>query len=299
MKTQWRLTGILFLLMTIGCAQTTSTTIAGSTYQVSQNSIVQTKSAFLDDNVIKIGVVSDIEGAIAGSREIAGKFQGQNLDMIIIAGDVYENEQIRRNPVYPASTDNVKEMVDGISHYAALGLPIFVIPGNHETRAAYAKGLVDLREKHDNVFDLSVFSVDAQGANIVGIGGYHDADFIAQGGFQISGEEYSRAEKTIAEFARQNEPIILVTHSPPKTGGRVDYVEGAGNVGDSRINELLSGSKVINVHGHIHEGGGNTAAVGNSTAINVASITAYNNPNAPGAAIITIRNGIAEYKFIR
>ncbi len=298
MRSQCKLVGLLFLLVTFGCAQNTDMDIAGNTFQSSQNAIAQTRSAFLDDGAIKIGIVSDIEGSIENAQSTSQRLKSERLDAIIIAGDVYENEQIRRNPLYPNSTENIKELVKGISPYAELGVPVFVIPGNHETKTEYAQGINELRKKHQNMFDITSTAVDAQGVNIVGIGGYHDRNFIAQGGFQISDKDYARAKKAITKFELEDDIIILVTHSPPRTSGKIDYVQGTGNVGDSRINELLTSSKIINVHGHIHEGGGNTAAVGNSIAINVASITSYNNPNAPGATVITISNGTAGYKFI-
>ena len=98
---------------------------------ISQDNVVH--PSFLDDGIIKIGLVSDIEGSIRNAQIAANRFADQNLDAIIIAGDTYEDEQRRRNPLYPNSTDNVQEMVDGITPYAGFGVPVYVIQGNHES----------------------------------------------------------------------------------------------------------------------------------------------------------------------
>ncbi len=275
-----------FLALLIGCS--------GSIPQALQN--LPTGYSFLDDGVVRIGVVSDLEGAVDNARKAADKLKGQNLDAIIIAGDVYENEQIRRNPVYPSSRDNVKEMVEGIKPFAELGIPVFVIPGNHETQDIYRRGINDLKKNYSTVVDISSGSIDAQGVNIVGLGGYHDRNFIAPGGYLIAPQDYERAGKELARLAQQNEAVILVTHGPPRTDGKIDFVIGAGNVGDLKLNDLIP-KATINVHGHIHEGGGNSSLIG-SIALNAASVTDYNHPSAPNAALITISGLNASYEFL-
>ncbi len=275
-----------FLALLIGCS--------GSVPQTPRN---LSSYSFLDDGTVRIGVVSDLEGAVDNARKAADKLKGQNLDAIIIAGDVYENEQIRRNPVYPDSRDNVKEMVEGIKPFAELGIPVFVIPGNHETQDIYRRGINDLKKNYSTVVDISSGSIDAQGVNIVGLGGYHDRNFIAPGGYLIAPQDYERAGKELARLAQQNETVILVTHSPPKTDGEIDFVLEVGNVGDLKLNDLIP-KATINVHGHIHEGGGNSSLIGKSIAVNVASVTDYNNPSAPNAALIAISGVDVSYEFL-
>lgn len=256
---------------------------------------------FLDDGVVKIGAVSDIEGAIDSAKKSAGKLKGKNLDAIIIAGDCYENEEIRRNPVYPNSTDNVQEMIDGITPYAELGIPVFVIPGNHEEQSIYNEAISTLRKKYPNIFDINGKSIDAQGVNLVGMGGYHDSRFITREGFLLNSSNYQTALKNLKGLQNQNETTIFITHSPPKANSRIDYVQGAGHVGDSNIATIMNSDlkDILNVHGHIHEGGRNSEDYSAGKAINVASITPFNNLQGYNTELITIKDGKVSCESIK
>ena len=268
--------------------------INNSVYSVSKNSIVQTKSSFLDDGIIKIGVVSDIEGAVKNAKESANKLKSQNLDAMIIAGDCYENEQIRRFPVYPNSTNNLKEMIKGIEPYAKLGVPVFIIPGNHEVQSVYKNAIKELQKDYPNVFDINKKSVDLEGVNLVGMGGYHDLRFLPRNGFLLNPSDYAKAEKNLEEFQIQKEPEIFITHGPPKSRTLIDFVQNAGHVGDLKIEKIMNSpdlENIINVHGHIHEGGGNFDKYKAGIAINIASITDYSNPKGFNTGVISIKNG--------
>lgn len=276
--------------------------IKGSAYSISTKDIVQTKSSFLNDGVIKIGVVSDIEGARENAKISADKLKSQNPDAVIIAGDCYENERIRRNPVYPNSTDNLQEMIKGIEPYAQLDVPIFVIAGNHETQSVYNKAIKKLQKSYPNVFDINKKSVDLKGLNIIGMGGYHDQRFTTENGFLLSNSDYNRAEGDLNNFQVQKEPNIFVTHSPPKSKTLIDYVFGVGHVGDRNIQEIMNSSKlekIINIHGHIHEGGRNSDNYKSGIAINIAAIGDYNNQKGANTGLISIKNGKANYKEVK
>jgi Icc-related predicted phosphoesterase len=276
--------------------------IQGSAYSISANDIVQTKSSFLNDGAIKIGVVSDIEGAIQNAKTSANKLKSQNLDAVIIAGDCYENEEIRRNPVYPNSTNNLQEMVDGIEPYAELGVPVFVIAGNHEVQSVYNKAVKKLQKMYPNIFDINERSVDLKGANIVGMGGYHHPGFTPRNGFLLSNSDYSRAKEDLKELQVQEEPTIFVTHGPPKSKTLIDYVQGAGHVGDKNIQRIMDSSNlegIINIHGHIHEGGRNSDKCNSGIAINIAAIADYNNQKGANTGLISIRDGKASYNEVK
>ncbi len=269
--------------------------INGSSYEMSANTIVQRSGSYLEDKVIRIGLVSDIEGAIDSAKSSAIKLKEQNIDFIVIAGDTYENEQIRRMPLYATSTDNVSELVEGIRPYAELNVPVFIIPGNHEERRIYNQALKNLSKDHKNVFDLNAKNADLIGINVVGMGGYHDSRFMPQNGFKLDDQAYTRAEKSLLSFQEQNEPIIFLTHGPPqaKKSG-IDYVSGFGHVGDNRIAQILNKSnlhQIINIHGHIHEGGKQMESYPAGTALNIASITRFQNTEAPRTMILQIQEG--------
>ncbi len=276
--------------------------IKGSTYSISTKDIVQTKSSFLNDGAIKIGVVSDIEGAIENANASANELKSQNLDAVIIVGDCYENEKIRRNPVYPESTDNLQEMIKSVESYAKLGVPVFVIAGNHEVQSVYNKAVKKLQESYSNLFNINKKSVDLKGVNIVGMGGYHDQRFTTKNGFLLNNSDYNRAERDLNKFQAQKELNIFVTHGPPKSKNLIDYVNGAGHVGDRNIQEIMDSpklEKIINIHGHIHEGGRNSDNYKSGISINIAAIGDYNNKKGANTGLISIKDGKANYEEVK
>lgn len=288
LRTGYRAT-LAMLLACAGCdsrqkdIENVVTTLPITRNVLETNRIVQTTNNFFIDGVLKVGVVSDIEGALENARKSAAVLRGEKVDLVLIAGDLYENERIRRNPMYPQSRDNVLEMIEGIRPYAELGVPVFLVAGNHEEYPVYTNALARLHKEFPQVYDLSGRSADLHGINIVGLGGYHDPRFIAQQGFQIKKEDYQRAENEIRELMQQQDPLIFITHGPPlaPTTNLIDYVEGFGHVGDSEIARILSSTyarQITHVSGHIHEGGGIKAWFPAGISLNVASITLFQNP---------------------
>ncbi|MBD3354829.1 hypothetical protein GF361_02500 [Candidatus Woesearchaeota archaeon] len=273
--------------------------VNGSDYLDSGSDIIQKKSSFLDDNEINIGLVSDLEGAVENAKVSAKKLSKQNIDAVIIAGDCYENEKIRRNPVYPNSTDNLKEMIESIRPYAELNVPVFIIAGNHEMQSVYNDAIKELQEEYPYIFDINEKSVDLEGVNIIGMGGYNDPRFTARYGFLLENKDYKRAEEDLDELQSQKEIMIFVTHGPPRSDTRIDYVRGAGHVGDKKTAEIMNSDleDVVNVHGHIHEGGGASDKYKAGAAINVASIISYMNKGSQ-TTLINIKDNKVQYKKV-
>jgi Icc-related predicted phosphoesterase len=242
-----------------------------------------TLSGCNDKDYITIGVVSDIEGAIENAQESAEKLKDMKVEYIIIAGDCYENEQIRISPLYPESKDNIKEMINGIAPYAALKVPVYIIPGNHEKKEIYEAAIESLKGTYPNIHDISDSSIDLEGFNIVGLAGYHEERMTDPNGFLITNESIETAKENIQIFQEQDEPTLFVTHGPPLTGGELDYLQGFYNVGDYRITEIINSSSYMNIfhiHGHLHERGALWDEFNGGKSVNVAAITPYNNPNA-------------------
>ena len=292
-----------YLMIPVAAAGFTIAGCSGSEYQNHDsdvalgNFVAQNSGEFIEDGQVKIGIVSAIEGALDNARNSAAKLRGvEGLDAVIVAGDCYENEDIRRNPSYPGSTDNVNEMIDGIKPYAELGVPVFVIAGNHEVQSVYNEAIGRLREEFPNVFDINDETVDLEGLNLVGMGGYHHPRFTDVNGFLLNGNDYERAFSDLKELQSQNEPTVLVTHGPPKASGssRIDLVRGAGHVGDESTREIMQSpdlSDVTNVHGHIHEGGRNSFGYRAGKSHNVAAVTSFMNRRGPNTSLLTIEDG--------
>ncbi|MDP3640249.1 MAG: metallophosphoesterase [Nanoarchaeota archaeon] len=260
--------------------------------------VQQHQNDFQEDGVIQFGVISDIEGQVDGAAIAAealtnaDRNDGHLLDAIIVAGDVYENEAIRRNPIYPNSRDNVQEMVAGLQPFAELGVPVFVIRGNHEEERVYREGLRQLQRINPQTFDISSATLDFSGVNVVGRDGYHDPRFLAETGRLLTEEDYETALRHLQSLQEQNEPIFFITHGPPRATTAIDYVPGFGHVGDQNLTRILNDRtlrNIVHLHGHIHEGGGNEEQFPTGTSINVASITPYQNPNWPRVFLCTVQ----------
>ncbi|MEK6927192.1 MAG: metallophosphoesterase [Nanoarchaeota archaeon] len=282
-------------LLNFGCnQQTPGVEVSGSKYNVSANKIVQTKSSFLDDGVIKVGVISDIEGAVDSVSNATKIFQNERVDVVLVAGDLYSDfaRQAR-------SQSNVKNGTKVLEPLVGIGVPVYIIPGNHESRKDYTQ-IIENFKGNKNVFDLNDRIADLQGVNIAGLGGYHDSRFTSPYGFLISDSQYERLEGRLKKGNEQSEPTLILTHGPPKSDTKIDYVPNVGNVGDSRLAEILSSNpNAINLHGHIHEGGGNIANYGsNSFAINVCC-GGENAISGSRVGIVSIKDGNVSYQEVK
>ncbi len=237
------------------------------------------------ENPVKLGVVSDIEGDVANARASANKLDSKSIDAVVIAGNCYENEDIRRNPMFPASTNNVGEMVRGIKPYAELGVPVYCIPGNHEEKPVYNRAI----DKFDNVYDINGKTVNVGDAKVVGMGGYHVPRFTAD--YLLRKEDYVQAYQSLEDDS------VFVTHGPPRVDCSIDYVPEVGHVGDRNLSKILQTGEYTHVSGHIHEGGQGKCQTGESTAINISSVTDYKNEGAD-TGILTIGED-TKYKTIK
>ncbi|MGE4554023.1 MAG: metallophosphoesterase [Desulfovibrionaceae bacterium] len=193
------------------------------------------------DGEIRMAALSDVEGAVADARVAAAALAGHGVDFVVIAGDLYEDEGHRKHPMFPDSTDNVREMVDGVRPFAELGVPVYVIPGNHESRAVFGAAMDILAVQCPNVRDINGRGVDLDGLNLVGLGGYYLAGRGAPDAFVLEPEDYVAARERINAFLAEQpgEPVVFLTHSPPLSRGAEDYVDGFGHVGDPGLAALL------------------------------------------------------------
>jgi Icc-related predicted phosphoesterase len=221
----------------------------------------------LSDSKIIVGVVSDLHGDGNYINESLSRFNGSNVDMIILAGDNYDDGN---------KVPDKEELVSIVSAYASLGVPVFVLPGNHENSATYNDGISLAKEMHNNVYDINHHSADFNGLDIVGLGGYYDKRYTVPNGFIVGRADYDWAKKAVKELRKQNETIILATHSPPLGTTNIDYVAGAGHVGDKGIYGIMDDPEldgIVNVFGHIHEGGSLTEQFNAGVGVNCARKT--------------------------
>ncbi|MFW6230683.1 MAG: metallophosphoesterase family protein [Nanoarchaeota archaeon] len=247
----------------------------------------------------KIGVLSDIEGSIEYAQKAAGKLKQEDIDCIIIAGDSYENHEIKYHPRFPYEKDKRRQMKQGLLPFVKLGVPVYIIPGNHENKNVYRNVLKELRKKHKNLFDITGKTVKRPSFAIVGLGGFHDFMLSDPDALLIEKRDHKKAEKEIKKLSGK-QPIIFVSHGPPLSTAFIDMVDGFGHTGDVEITRILDENvqDVINIHGHIHERGGEYEKFRSGISINIAAITDFRNKRFSNTAVIELVDDKAFYREI-
>lgn len=176
--------------------------IDNSYYIMRDNTLTQKSQG---NKQIRFGVVSDIHGEGEKARKIAQNFSNQNLDAILIAGDISRHFLDKKN--IPES----KEIKDSLIPFLETGKPVYVIAGNHESKNIYFKTISELSQKYNNLFDLATLDyVDLQGVNIFGVSG---GTFNASNGFNIK-KKIKSIDDTV--FNLDSDPVLMISHMPAK-----------------------------------------------------------------------------------
>ncbi|MFP4118305.1 MAG: metallophosphoesterase [Candidatus Woesearchaeota archaeon] len=249
---------------------------------------------------MKIGIVSDIEGAIDNARRSAQKLKRENPDIIVIAGDCYENHRIRSAPMFPDETNKSRQMRRAIEPYAKIDVPVFVMPGNHEREDVYIDSLKKLKAKFPKVKDMHKKTHITKYISMIFLGGYHNPLMTEPRGFTIDESDYEWLHKKLKQLKKKGRPILFVSHGPPMSTGMLDFLPFFGNVGDEVISDIVSSFKgdMINLHGHIHEKSGEHYRFKDTISINISSITNFSNNRFPNTGVIDILDGKIVYKEI-
>lgn len=219
--------------------------IDGQQYRFEASKVTQLSSN--NDN-LSFGILSDIHGDNSNVKYFVDEFQKRKVKGIIISGDLAE--RLRNN-----IADDI-EMEEVLEEAAKSGLPIYVIPGNHDLRKDYEKALRDLSSKYPNLIDMStVRVVDGMGVDIVSCPLMDDHFSVVYGrGFVGDCADLDTLVK------QTNDAVIVVSHQPPLGKGSqgIDYVPTIPkNVGSAELlAEMNQVGVKVGVFGHIHEAGG-------------------------------------------
>ncbi|MBS3107956.1 metallophosphoesterase [Candidatus Woesearchaeota archaeon] len=191
---------------------------------------------------MKILAAGDIHGDIRLVRKLADQAEKENVDMVVLCGDLTQFEK---------STDNL------IGPFKAKGKKVLLIPGNHETLAT-ADFLAELYD----VTNLHGYSVKM---NDIGLFGCGSANI---GLFQLKEEEIFRLLKKGYDKIKDQKVKIMVTHVHPsdtlmeKLSNFVPGSKGVKKAIDSFKPDILFCS-------HIHEAEGIEEKIGKTRVINV------------------------------
>jgi hypothetical protein len=254
----------------------------GTRHFVASGSTLAVTDADADDRTV-FGVLANLKEDtpenLLNLRKFLAFFRERQVEAILVAGDVAE----RREP-----------MVRLLGPLAESGLPLLVIPGNHEARADFRAALEELAKAHPNVVDMTrVRLVRFDDASVVSLPGYHDPAFITLGdeGCQYHAEDVESLA-SIAAAARG--PAVLLAHAEPfgHGPGAIDAVAD-GNAGDARLTRLLrSGALPFVVGANIHEAGGRaTDLASNPVAEGAPAPRLLLNPGAADAVGWALRDG--------
>lgn len=248
------------------------------------------------------GVLSDIHGNVNNTAFFVRYFVGKGVDGFLLPGDIVEH--FRNN------VPDDKELNDILQIVASSGLPVFVIPGNHETKEVYNNVLSKLGK--DNVIDMAkIRRVDMELVTILSLPGYNIASFVAEDGFMFGEKELDM----LRSFSHTRQKKILFSHQIPKSkrAGGIDNAYSLNHAGDATLASIMAEEKIdVSVGSHIHEAGGQAETRGGVfVPQNTYSETLYLNPGSVTnwaflngtaynglAALLTINGTHAAYEVI-
>ncbi|NQU79150.1 metallophosphoesterase family protein [Candidatus Woesearchaeota archaeon] len=195
---------------------------------------------------LKILAASDIHGDTNLVNSLAEKAEKENVDLVVLCGDLTMGE---------FSTDNI------IGPFAKRHKKVLLIPGNHET-VATADFLAELYEP--NTRNIHGYSVKYKDVGIFGAGGATNVGPT----MPISEKEMYDLLKKGFDKIRYLKKKIMVTHIHPsetKIEKFSDFVPGS----DAVKKAVQTFKPDILLCGHVHEAEGLEEKIGKTRVVNV------------------------------
>ncbi len=190
----------------------------------------------------KILAIGDIHGDTGLVKKLAEKARKENVDLVILAGDLTFAEQSTKNIIGP---------------FIKAKKQVLIIPGNHESIATTDF----LAEMYPNTKNIHGYSFRKENLGVFGAGA---ADI---GINQIKDSEIFNLLKKGHENIKDLNKKIMVTHMHPK-GSRA---ESFGFPGSHAIRKAVKDFQPdILITAHIHEAAGMEEQMGKTRVINVA-----------------------------
>jgi len=189
----------------------------------------------------KILAVGDIHGDTGLVKRLAEKAKKENVDLVILAGDLTLAENSTKNLIGP---------------FLKAKKQVLLIPGNHESVAT-----VDfLTEMYSNATNIHGYSFKKDNLGIFGAGSANI------GLHQLKEKELFGLLKKGHSFIKGSKKKIMVTHMHPEKS----KAELFGFKGSKAVRKAIEEFKPdILIDAHIHEAGGIEERIGNTRVINV------------------------------
>ena len=195
-----------------------------------------------------IAQISDTHAQAPDSEPFLGVFNNENLsravaellaitprpDVVLITGDLtFDGE--------PAEYQALRELL------APIGIPYFMIPGNHDDRALLRETFPEHRYLHDTG-EFIQYVVDDFPLRMIGL----DSSVVGHHHGELCDDRLQWLSARLNEQPRQ--PTLLFMHHPPiKTG--IWWMDGIGLIrGEQRLRELLDTHPQVQrlICGHVH-----------------------------------------------
>jgi putative phosphoesterase len=176
----------------------------------------------------KILAASDIHGNKRTIERLAKQAEKENVDLIILAGDITMFEMETKGLISP---------------FTKLKKPVLIMPGNHESPE-----LIEfLSEKYPHTKNIHRYSFQVYDLGIFGVGG---ADF---GLTTMNDEEFFSNLHKAHERIKSAKKKLMVTHMHPYKS----QAEFSGIIGSKGIRKAIKElNPDIAIAGHIHEAEG-------------------------------------------
>lgn len=274
----------------------------------------------ISDDTEVIGIIGDPHGLFDKASKAAQELKANGVDEIFLIGDLALNTELRYGIKNNISLE--EQVYHVLIEVAKTKLPIFVIPGNHETKESYQNAIEKARDSYSNIIDMTKYKVFEKGSlDFIFLPGYQVIEsknrrFIPKEGYYASTEMMCDIGRIAYDLNVKNNTVVLVTHGSPFTGA----VRGPGttydgrDIGDKVISEIMNNAGIkFSVSGHIHEAGGNGATLNGKSVgenelsdelhLNAGTLETWKNIDGNThegmAAILTIKEGKASYRMIK
>jgi len=188
----------------------------------------------------KILAIGDLHGDTGLVKKLAEKAKKENVDLIILAGDITFAEQSTKNLIGP---------------FVKAKKQVLLIPGNHESIAT-----TDFLAQRYNIKNIHGYGFIEKGIGIFGAGtaniGIH----------QIGDKNIFRLLEKGNKEVKNAKKKIMVTHIHP-SGSKSEVFGFAGSKAVKDAIEKFHPDILIN--SHLHEAGGIEEKIGKTRVINV------------------------------
>lgn len=187
--------------------------------------------------MVRILAAGDFHGDVSNAKYLAEKAKNENVDLIILNGDIVEEENV----------ENI------VGQFKGTGKPILLVPGNHDFLAT------DFLAEKYSVKNLHGKSVVYEGVTFTGCGGANI------GLHMLTEEEIFETAKNVKKGSGKK---VLITHVHPsgtemeKFSNFIPGSEGLKKAIDEEQPDIV-------LCGHVHEAEGIEEKIGKTRLINV------------------------------